>query len=518
MAARARRARRCDRPARPDLPRSRVRRAVRGRGAAGGGLRATPPEARGRRAAGVRRAGLRVHARAARHGARAVRLVGRSVAAAPRGAARAPAVRLSPLGLRAARCSGARSCASTCGRPTSSTRATCSPSSGSSGVPGGGRPSPMTSSRRPEARSRQHRVADLLLRMRDDLVPGPAEEAERGPAGMRCAMRSRRRWPAGAGAAAAVGRRAPTAADGRCPRCGYGRAVRSRSAPACSWPALDFSDDKMTRRPHVRLGARHDRTAVPNEHASIAGADLVGADWPGPNAGGARCPRACGRPSRRRPPPPRATSKMSFQRMTTIGSIPPSKSEATASRLTRSPSFSSRWISTRRGAMSAPVRRRAQRPRDLLAGADEHVGELERLLHRRLDAVEDSGRPPPRRGRRCRRARSPAGGRRRGSTTGRRRASPAVEPVDDVVGDPVALLLAAQQVARELGTLAGGRQGSRAAARAARWTLRPDSSSRSSSWSVGGDGGSRAIARHRTHPARPDRAGFHRFHTRFTPP
>ena len=39
-------------------------------------------------------------------------------------------------------------------------------------------------------------------------------------------------------------------------------------------------------------------------------------------------------------------SKMSFQRITTIGSIPPSKSEATASRATRSPSFSSRWIST----------------------------------------------------------------------------------------------------------------------------------------------------------------------------
>ena len=30
----------------------------------------------------------------------------------------------------------------------------------------------------------------------------------------------------------------------------------------------------------------------------------------------------------------------------------------------------------------------AQRLRDLLARADEHVGELDRLLHRRLDAVE----------------------------------------------------------------------------------------------------------------------------------
>jgi hypothetical protein len=37
----------------------------------------------------------------------------------------------------------------------------------------------MTSSRRHEARSRQDRVADLVLRLRDDLAPGPAEEAER---------------------------------------------------------------------------------------------------------------------------------------------------------------------------------------------------------------------------------------------------------------------------------------------------------------------------------------------------
>ena len=39
-------------------------------------------------------------------------------------------------------------------------------------------------------------------------------------------------------------------------------------------------------------------------------------------------------------------SKMSFQRITTIGSIPPSNSEATASRVMRSPSFSSRLTST----------------------------------------------------------------------------------------------------------------------------------------------------------------------------
>ncbi len=40
-----------------------------------------------------------------------------------------------------------------------------------------------------------------------------------------------------------------------------------------------------------------------------------------------------------------STANMSFQRITTIGSIPFEKSEATASREIRSPSFSSRWIS-----------------------------------------------------------------------------------------------------------------------------------------------------------------------------
>ena len=39
-------------------------------------------------------------------------------------------------------------------------------------------------------------------------------------------------------------------------------------------------------------------------------------------------------------------SNRSFQRITTMGSIPPSNSEATASRVMRSPSFSRRLIST----------------------------------------------------------------------------------------------------------------------------------------------------------------------------
>jgi hypothetical protein len=36
-----------------------------------------------------------------------------------------------------------------------------------------------------------------------------------------------------------------------------------------------------------------------------------------------------------------------------------------------------------------PGAQRGERPRHLLLRPDEHVAELERLLHRRLDAVED---------------------------------------------------------------------------------------------------------------------------------
>ena len=139
---------------------------------------------------------------------------------------------------------------------------------------------------------------------------------------------------------------------------------------------------------------------------------------------------------------------MSFQRITTIGSMPPANSEATPSRCRRSPSFSRRWISTRCGAQLGARAQAAQRLRDLLAGADEHLGELDGLLHRRLDAVEAELR---------------GGllgvvddvverGRERVAVAGveRARAPPAAgEPVDDVVGDAVAFLLADLQVLRE---------------------------------------------------------------------
>ena len=119
-------------------------------------------------------------------------------------------------------------------------------------------------------------------------------------------------------------------------------------------------------------------------------------------------------------------SKMSFQRITTIGSMPPANSEATPSRCRRSPSFSRRWISTRCGRELGAGAQAAQRLGDLLAGADEHVGELDRLLHRRLDAVQAELRArPARRGRRCRRARSPARSRRRRRTARARARAPA---------------------------------------------------------------------------------------------
>jgi hypothetical protein len=144
--------------------------------------------------------------------------------------------------------------------------------------------------------------------------------------------------------------------------------------------------------------------------------------------------------------------------MTTIGSIPPSKSEATASRLMRSPSFSSRWISSQPRRDVHAGAQASVRARDLLAGADEHVGELERLLHRRLDPVEDElvggllgvvDDVVQRRGEPV----AVGGAHQRPPPRGARR--PAVEPVDDVVGDPVGLLLALQERPRDLGV--GGR-------------------------------------------------------------
>ena len=143
---------------------------------------------------------------------------------------------------------------------------------------------------------------------------------------------------------------------------------------------------------------------------------------------------------------------MSRQRITTIGSVPLANSDATASRRRRSPSFSSRWISTRWGASALAAPQAVERLRHLLGRADEDVGQLDRLLHRRLDGVEtervghlfgviddvvERGREPVPVGR-VERQPGAAGIR---------------QPMDHVVGDPVALVLALANLGGQRGAL-----------------------------------------------------------------
>ena len=131
----------------------------------------------------------------------------------------------------------------------------------------------------------------------------------------------------------------------------------------------------------------------------------------------------------------------------------------------RSPSFSSRWISTRWPARGR--RRRAgprARSRSARAQPTSTSAISSGLLHRRLDAVDGrAGRRPPRRSRRCRRARWRARGRRRGD--GRRRAcvlcrcrrwmmswvmrSPSCSQLDESRGDAVGLRVVGEQVAQQ---------------------------------------------------------------------
>ena len=143
-----------------------------------------------------------------------------------------------------------------------------------------------------------------------------------------------------------------------------------------------------------------------------------------------------------------SVSKISFQRIRTSGSMPFANSPATAARPIRSASFSSRWISTRCADDVGAAAQPAQRARDLLGAADEQAGDLLRLLHRRLDAVE-----PELVGRLLgvvddvvERARQRV---HVGRVEPRAAAAVAGEPVEDVVGDPVALLLAQQDLVRE---------------------------------------------------------------------
>ena len=94
----------------------------------------------------------------------------------------------------------------------------------------------------------------------------------------------------------------------------------------------------------------------------------------------------------------------------------------------------------------------AERLLDLLGGADEHVGELDRLLHRRLDAVE------------AKRVSHLLGvvddvverGRQTVTVAGVERGAhpPAArEPMDHVVGDAIALVLALANVRRKPGAI-----------------------------------------------------------------
>ena len=130
---------------------------------------------------------------------------------------------------------------------------------------------------------------------------------------------------------------------------------------------------------------------------------------------------------------------MSFQRITIIGSIPRSNSEASASRTMRSPSFSSRLISTVKWRMSPNVRSRGIALLTSRHGLVEDPRQLLRLLHRRLDPVEpeevgdlldEVDDVVERRGERV------------DVLAVDRRDERRVQALDDVVRDPVALLLA----------------------------------------------------------------------------
>src|SRR3954447_5825125 len=140
---------------------------------------------------------------------------------------------------------------------------------------------------------------------------------------------------------------------------------------------------------------------------------------------------------------------MSFQRMTTIGSIPLANSEATASRDSRSPSFSSRWISIRltdsscpaRSAPSASVTCSVDATRTSAIATACSIGASiayrPQVVGGLLGVVDDVVEP-------------------RGQVVdvGRLERRPLagalMQSVDDVVGDAVALPLAYQHVARQL--------------------------------------------------------------------
>jgi hypothetical protein len=137
-------------------------------------------------------------------------------------------------------------------------------------------------------------------------------------------------------------------------------------------------------------------------------------------------------------------SKMSFHRITTIGSIPLANSDASASRVIRSPSFSSRLTST--SSWCRLPNSWSQSHGEVAASVPQHAAELLGLVHGGLDVVQ------------AEEVRSLLGvvhdvvERRRKRVhvlPVDRRRNLVVQELDHVVRDPVALLLADQDLALE---------------------------------------------------------------------
>ena len=155
-------------------------------------------------------------------------------------------------------------------------------------------------------------------------------------------------------------------------------------------------------------------------------------------------------------------SKMSFQRITTMGSMP-------ATNRTRAVALEAVALVLQAvdlhevGGELGAIAQAAQRGGDLLAGADEDFGELRgpapSAPRRRTGP---SWAPAFSASRRCRRGRSPA--RDVGGVEGGRGRRPPGEAVVDVVGDPVAFLFAQDDVGRDRRRARGSPPAGRAAA------------------------------------------------------
>ena len=147
-----------------------------------------------------------------------------------------------------------------------------------------------------------------------------------------------------------------------------------------------------------------------------------------------------------------SVSKMSFQRITIIGSMPATNRSGDRGALDPVGLVLEPVDLDQLRADVEPVAQPAQARGDLLGGGHEHLGHRLRLLHRRLDGVErelvggllgEVDDVVERAGQRVH----------VGGVEVRAAAAALGQPVQDVVDDPVALLLAQQDVAREPGLL-----------------------------------------------------------------